>query len=409
MPSRTHLICTALACLLIAGCAEQHRGYRIVVIPKGMTHEFWQSIHRGASRAAADLRAAGIPTEEPIFDGPLRERDALAQIRIVDRRISTHVDGIVLAPQHSQTMIPAVERAHEQQTPVVIIDSGLEQPDLFIKYVATDNFMGGYKAGQHLLQVLRDDGRPNPRLILFRYDVGSESTMQREAGFEKCIEDEEKAGHCRVTWVSRDRYAGATKETAQKEAAPLLNKVRDQVDGIFAVNESSAAGMLDALRSLGLSRRVQRVGDKPPSEELKKAVADGLVSDKVLTEGADEADGRLLADPERMQALGLRKAIRLMGFDSSQPLLQAVADGEIDGLILQDPYRMGYMGVWTVVRYLEGDDVTIDDKTPTKYMSTGEHVITRRNLNSPSTIELYDPKAQAERIMAHPQWPKRKP
>src|SRR3989440_10259528 len=92
-----------------AGCAPAPPEYRVVVIPKGLTHEFWQSIYRGAARAAADLeRDLGEPVEI-IWDGPLRERDALAQIRIVDRRISTHVDGIVLAPQHSQTMVAPVQ------------------------------------------------------------------------------------------------------------------------------------------------------------------------------------------------------------------------------------------------------------------------------------------------------------
>src|SRR5205085_4826649 len=85
------------ACLALIGCTEPGPyKYRVAVIPKGMTHEFWQSIHRGAERAASDLeREKGIRTQI-VWDGPLKENDALAQIRIVDRRISTRVDGIVL-------------------------------------------------------------------------------------------------------------------------------------------------------------------------------------------------------------------------------------------------------------------------------------------------------------------------
>ncbi len=83
------LLCLALC----AGCGPvRERILRIVVIPKGLTHEFWQSILRGARRAADDLRAKGIAVEI-IWDGPLRENDSLAQIRIMDRRISTEVDG----------------------------------------------------------------------------------------------------------------------------------------------------------------------------------------------------------------------------------------------------------------------------------------------------------------------------
>src|SRR5947208_10616815 len=142
-----------------AGCAPAPPEYRVVVIPKGLTHEFWQSIHRGAARAGEDLARELDRPVEVIWDGPLRERDALAQIRIVDRHISTRVDGIVLAPQHSETMVEPVRRAVEQSIPVVIIDSGLEHAELTVKYVATDNRHGGRLAARRLLDTLRKAGK----------------------------------------------------------------------------------------------------------------------------------------------------------------------------------------------------------------------------------------------------------
>jgi ribose transport system substrate-binding protein len=345
--------CLLGAALTLPGCGGAGGPapkYRIVVIPKGLTHEFWQSIHRGSERAAADLEEQkGIRTQI-IWDGPLRESDALAQIRIVDRRISTRVDGIVLAPQHSKTMVPPVKRALAEGIPVVIIDSGLARQDLIVKYVATNNYNGGWLAAEHLLKVLRAEGKPAPRLILFRYQIGSESTEQRENGFmdyvERVIAAQKRAGQETVTILSDDKYAGATKETASKEATPLLNNLRDQgIDGIFAPNESSASGMLDALRSLGLNKQVH-----------------------------------------------------LMGFDSSPPLLHAVENGDVDGLILQDPYKMGYLGVWTLVHHLEGYDVAAAHKM----LSTGEHVITRDNVKKRSTRELFTAELQKQRTILQP-------
>src|SRR5919201_1425089 len=95
------------------------------------------------------------------------------QPRIGDRRISTRVDAIVLAPQHSQTMVPPVRRAVEQHIPVVIIDSGLDDRDLIVKYIATDNYNGGVLAARRLLDVLKAEGKAAPRIILLRYAVGS--------------------------------------------------------------------------------------------------------------------------------------------------------------------------------------------------------------------------------------------
>jgi ribose transport system substrate-binding protein len=355
------LILLACAAVCNAGCERPRADYRIVVIPKGMTHEFWQSIHRGAVRAAADLKASDGLGIDVIWDGPLRERDALAQIRIVDRRVSTRVDGIVLAPQHSQTMVAPVRRAVGQGIPVVIIDSGLEHPELAIKYVATDNRNGGRLAARRLLQTLRAAGKTSPRLVLFRYAVGSESTEQRENGFLDVVREErarqEAAGEKPLELVSDDKYAGATKDSAMREAMPLLNQLRDadgtlRTDGIFCCNESSAEGMLDSLVSLGLERRV-----------------------------------------------------KLVGFDSGEPLMQALAVGTLDALILQDPYRMGYLGTWTVVQHLRGYEVL--SKPDPHYLSTGEFVITKENVGTEETLGLYDKDAQARRTIRLPSLRKR--
>jgi ribose transport system substrate-binding protein len=352
MPRRRHLALAALACLALVGCGKPKADvkYRVVVIPKGLTHEHWQSVHRGAERAAADLLAQGIPVQV-VWDGPRTESDAQAQIDIVNRHVAARVSGFVLAPQHSQTMVAPVKTAVEKGIPVVILDSDLADRDAYVKYVATDNYRGGRLAAERLLNVLRDAGKPAPKIVLFRYAPGSESTEQREKGFEDVVNDaiagQKKKGEPTITWLSNNRYAGATVDSALKEATPLVNGLRDQgIDGIFAPNESSATGMLRALENLNLNKK-----------------------------------------------------IKLVGFDSSTPLLSAVSEGNIDGLVLQDPYRMGYLGVWAVVQHLEGKNVSPDGN---KVLSTGEYVVTKENVNSPATRELFTPDLQVKRTIEPP-------
>jgi ribose transport system substrate-binding protein len=357
MPRGTFLAATALVGLTLCGCGGADRAvkYRIAVIPKGLTHEFWQSIHRGAERAAQDLRQQGLAVQV-VWSGPKKESDAAEQISIVDLQVGKRVQGIVLAPQHSQTMIGPVENAVQEGIPVVIIDSGLGRDDLIVKYIATDNYNGGRLAAEQLLKVLDAEGKAAPKIVLMRYQVGSESTEQRERGFEDAInariEEQKKAGKPTISWLSNDKYAGATTDSAEREAGPLLTRLQGQgIDGIFTPNESSTNGMLNALRNQGLNRKV-----------------------------------------------------KLIGFDSSEPLLQALKDGNVDGLIVQDPYRMGYLGVWTLVQCLEGYNVTPDGK---KNQSTGEYVITRENLDAAATRELFDPAAQKGRTMETPKYPKK--
>ena len=91
---RGYLGLAAVACLALAGCgAREHYKYRIAVVPKGLTHEHWQSVHRGALRAAADLKGQGILVQV-VWDGPRTESDAQAQIDIVNR--NKYANGVAI-------------------------------------------------------------------------------------------------------------------------------------------------------------------------------------------------------------------------------------------------------------------------------------------------------------------------
>src|SRR5581483_8937897 len=122
MPRCRYLGLAITICLTLTGCGgpKQEYKYRIAVIPKGLTHEFWQSIHRGADRAAADLKEQGILVEV-LWDGPRKESDAQEQIDLVDQKTRMGIQGLVLAPQHSKQMVAPVERAVAKGIKVVII------------------------------------------------------------------------------------------------------------------------------------------------------------------------------------------------------------------------------------------------------------------------------------------------
>jgi ribose transport system substrate-binding protein len=358
MPRWGYIGLALAAGLALAGCGPKGADYkyRIVVIPKGATHEHWQSVHRGADRAAADFAARGISVEI-LWQAPQTESDALEQIGIIDRSIGRKVSGLVLAPQDSKQMVPPVRRAREAGIPTVVIDSNLDadelknDPSLTVKYVATDNHHGGELAAERLLKVLADAGKDAPRLVLFRYAPGSESTEQREQGFldvvNKVIAERKMDGKPAPEIISDNVYAGPTVETAANAATTMLQRLEAKgIDGIFAVNESSATGLLNAMRSASLTKKV-----------------------------------------------------RVVAFDISAPLRRAIEEGEADGTIVQDPYRMGYLGVWYLVQQREGYNVQPDGK---KDVSTGEYLVTKDNIKSKEIEGLFTPELQKERTIETP-------
>jgi ribose transport system substrate-binding protein len=268
--------------------------FKVAVIPKGLTHEFWKSIHAGALKAVGELAAEGVQVEV-IWKGPIREDDREQQVQVVEGFTSQGVDGIVLAPLDDKALVRPVEDAKKLKIPTVIIDSDLASTEI-VSFVATDNYKGGALAGEEMARLLNGKGK----VLLLRYQEGSASTAAREAGFVETL----KAKAPGINLVSSDQYAGATRDTAKRASENLLNRFGNELDGIFCPNESSTAGMLLALQDISKAGKVT-----------------------------------------------------FLGFDSSQAFVDAMKAGQLHGVVLQNPLRMGELGVKTMVDHLRGKAV----------------------------------------------------
>jgi ribose transport system substrate-binding protein len=214
--------------------------WKVIVIPKGTTHEFWEAVHAGTLKAAAELGNV-----EVIWLGPQKEDERGKQIELIQSAVAAGVDGIVLAPLDAHALVDPVEAAVAKGIPVVIFDSNLDTTKI-VSFVATDNHHGGVLAARRLGEVLGGKGR----VILLRYAVGSESTEQREKGFTETLAKEFPG----LTVISDTEYAGPTFDSAQQKSESLLTRYRGQVDGIFCPNESSTFGMMRALEGAGMLR-----------------------------------------------------------------------------------------------------------------------------------------------------------
>lgn len=263
-----------------AGKKESGGKLEIAVIPKGMTHEFWNAIHAGAVKAGRELGA------EIIWKGPHKEDDREGQIVVVEDMIARGVDGIVLAPLDDQALVRPVREAAAEGIPVVIIDSPLNGSD-HISYIATDNYKGGVLAAQHLGKLLGGRGR----IFLIRCHEGSASSTLREQGFYETIQ---KA--CpEIEFLAKDIYAGVTTESAYQALENLLSRFAD-VDGIFCPNESTTFGGLRALQDKGLAGRVKFVGF-----DSSQKLVDGLRQGHI--------HGLVLQNPFNMGYLGVKTIV----------------------------------------------------------------------------------------------------
>lgn len=298
--------------------ATSSKKLRIAVIPKGTTHVFWKSVHAGAEQAAKELGDVEI-----LWKGPLLENDRDGQISVVQDFVTNRVSGIVVAPLDKQALIGPIHESVEAGIPVVIFDSGLQDESKIVSYVATDNRKGGELAAKQMAEALGGKGN----VIVLRYNAGSESTEQREDGFLEALAKD----YPEIKVLSSDQYAGTTQEDSLTKATEVLNKYKDQVNGIFAVCEPNAAGVLGALRETGLSGKV-----------------------------------------------------KFIAFDPSEDLIRAMEEGSCHGIVLQDPVTMGYQSVKAIVTKIRGGNVE-------KRIGTGEFVATPENMKTEQMSKLLSP------------------
>ncbi|MHC4112360.1 MAG: ABC transporter substrate-binding protein, partial [Planctomycetota bacterium] len=235
----------------------------IAVIPKGITHIFWESIRMGAEKAGAE---AGVKI---FWNGPEREGNREVQIQIIEDFITQKVSGIVLAPIDNKALVPSVEKIYARKIPCVIIDSGVDT-DKYVSFIATDNYKGGVIAAKRMGRILNGKGK----IVVVKYAPGSASTMKRENGFINTIEQEFPEIE-----IVDTKYGMDTVETALQAAEDLLTK-NTGIDGLFACNESTSVGALRALQSHGRAGKMKMIGFDAGGlliEGVKTGVVDSLV------------------------------------------------------------------------------------------------------------------------------------
>ena len=304
-----------LLAVIVSGCRRETR--RVVgVVPKGANHIFWQTVHAGAIKAAQEF---GFEIE---WNAPALEIDSSRQIEIVESMVNRRLAGIVLAPVDRKALVGVVERASREGVPVAIFDSGIDT-DKRITYVATNNLESGRMAARRLGQILGGHGKVG----VIGFMTGSASTMEREEGFL----DETRKLFPKIEVVGV-QFGMADRAKAMAITENLLTAHPD-LAGLYADNESSLAGAVQALKSRAA------------------------------------------------------RQVKLVGMDASDQLVADVRAGWIDSLVLQNPFRMGYESTRAIGLKLAGQAVP-------ELVDSGVALVLREQLDTPEAKPFLFPDIQ---------------
>jgi ribose transport system substrate-binding protein len=191
-----------------------------------------------------------------------------------------------------KALVNIVDRASAAGIPTVIYDSDVDTPNR-VTYIATDNKEGGRMAARRIGEVLGGKGKVG----VIGFMAGSASTMEREDGFL----EELKAKFPGIEMVGL-QFGMADRAKAMAVTENMMTAHPD-LAGLFADNESSLSGAVQALKSRA------------------------------------------------------NRKVKLVGFDASDALIADLKEGWIDSLVLQDPFRMGYDSVKAITKKLSGETV----------------------------------------------------
>ncbi len=254
----------------------------IAVVPKGMTHDFWKFVRKGADDAGREFNA------KIFWNAPEIETDREKQIQIVEDFVINKVSGVVLAPLDDKALVPLVEKLHNSNIPCVIIDSDVET-DKYVSFVATDNYLGGVMAAKRMAEILGGKGN----VIVVKYAQGSASTTNRENGFIDTINKDFPD-----IKIVDAQYGMATVETALATTEDMLTRNTD-VQGLFACNASTSVGAMRAL--MGQNRPEVKMVGFDAEDALVKALREGVV------------DSLIVQNPYKMGYEGVKAVISKLG------------------------------------------------------------------------------------------------
>lgn len=157
--------------------------------------------------------------------------------------INQKVDGIFVNPIDSQKLKKALETAKKNGIPVIAIDAPIDDSNLVISTIVSDNYNAGVQCAKDMMK-----RKSSANIILLKHSA-VKSANDRIQGFLDTIQ-----GHDSYRVINEGECEGQL-EIAMPVMKKMLEKT-SQVDVVMALNDPSALGAVAALESQHLSHTI---------------------------------------------------------------------------------------------------------------------------------------------------------
>jgi ribose transport system substrate-binding protein len=289
----------ALGAFTVAACGDDEesgggsassgdkKGGNMTLIAGVKGDQFYITMNCGAQEEAAKQ---GVKLD---FQGP-DQFAAAQQTPIVNAVAAKKPDAVLVAPTDTKAMYAPIKQLADAGSKVVLVDTTLEQADLAVSQIASDNVGGGKEAANALAKLIGGKGK----VFVVNVNPGISTTDQRAQGFE------EQAKSLGLDYLGQD-FSNDQPEKAAAIVKAQLAKNPD-LKGIFATNLFSAEGAASGLREAGKLGQVKIVGFDAGPKQVKD-LQDGLVQALIAQK------------PAEIGKLGVQQAVAALNGDDTKP------------------------------------------------------------------------------------------
>jgi ribose transport system substrate-binding protein len=228
------------------------------------------------------------------------EWNVAKQTAIVNAIITKKPDAIMISHNDPKAMIVPLKRAESAGIKVMTIDGDLADTSIAVSNIQSDNLEGGRLAGERMAKLIGGKGT----VISIDNDPGFPISEARIKGFNDAIAKYPGIKNLGVKYSHNEVAEAANIVSTTAGSNPDLV-------GVYAAETNNTEGAITGVR------------------EAKK-------------------DGK----------------IDIVGYDTSDPIVQALRDGKVQGVIVQYPYGEGQKGIETLVKAIDGGKVERNQTAP---------------------------------------------
>lgn len=205
----------------------------IGIVVKTMGNPFFREIAYGAIEAGKEFGVNVIPL------ATAKEGEIDEQIKICEDLLQKDVDALVVTPQHSSGIAPAVLEAHRAGVPFIAVDTNVEGEEVDC-FIGMDNIEAGQIIAEYVAEKMGGQGNA----VILEGMAGASTSIERSEGFRRGF-----AKYPGITVVA-DQNADFRQDKAQQVMADILQAHSD-IKGVVCCNDLMALGAMVSLEEAG--------------------------------------------------------------------------------------------------------------------------------------------------------------